>query len=67
MSVVPTTEEPLDESTLRAIMIRWKLAEQFLMDIPEAAETGNMAIHVLVAHDLPVLVEEIARLRPDLV
>jgi hypothetical protein len=59
--------EPIDSTSLQALMIRWKLAEQFLFDNPDAAETGKMALHVLICRDFPTLIRELVRLRPDLV
>ena len=65
MSAVATaSDEPLDGSSLQAILIRWKLAEQFLLSDNE--DTGKMALHVLVSRDLPVLFRELTRLRPEL-
>jgi hypothetical protein len=67
MSAVATTVlEPLDNSSLEAIMIRWKLAEQHLMEHADIVGAGKMALHVLVSRDLPMLLKELLRLRPDL-
>jgi hypothetical protein len=66
MSAVAIGSEPLDGSSLQAVMIRWKLAEQYLLESPESVEIGKMALHVLVSHDVPVLLRELTRLRPDL-
>jgi hypothetical protein len=57
--------ELFDDSLLQAVMIRWKLAEQYLSERSNGAETGKMALHVLVAHDVPILLEEVNRLRAD--
>ena len=56
--------EPLDAITLEAILIRWKLTEQYLLN--ETDDTGKMALHVLVSTDLPSLFRELLRLRPEL-
>jgi hypothetical protein len=66
MSAPSAAFEPIDAGFFQAMMIRWKLAEQFLFDHPESKETGKMALHVLVCKDLPALIQEIVRLRPDL-
>ncbi len=66
MTPKTNVSEPLDSSALEAMMIRWKLAEQYLSDDTENADTGKMALHVLVAYDVPMLVEELTRLRPEL-
>jgi hypothetical protein len=66
MSAVGTAGDSLDDSSLRAILIRWKLAEQYILDTPGTLETGKMALHVLLSHDVPVLIRELMRLRPDL-
>ncbi len=66
MTAKMNVSEPLDSSALEAMMIRWKLAEQFLADAAENSETGKMALHVLVTQDFPKLLEELTRLRPEL-
>ena len=66
MSAVAIGSEPLDGSSLQAVMIRWKLAEQYLLENPESEEIGKMALHVLISHDVPVLLRELTRLRPEL-
>ena len=66
MSAAAVASDPLDPSSLQAIMIRWKLAEQYLMETSESGELGKMALHVLVSHDLPVLLREVTRLAPEL-
>ena len=66
MSAAGIAGEPIDSSALQAIMIRWKLAEQYLLGSPNGTDEGKMAIHVLVSHDVPTLLLELTRLRPDL-
>ncbi|MBV9267339.1 MAG: hypothetical protein JO061_14300 [Acidobacteriaceae bacterium] len=66
MSAVGTAGEPLDSSSLQAMLIRWKLAEQYILDPPEAGDAGKMALHVLLSHDVPVLIRELMRLCPEL-
>jgi hypothetical protein len=66
MSAVGTAGEPLDSSSLQAILIRWKLAEQYILDVPGSSEAGEMALHVLLSHDVPIIIRELTRLRPEL-
>jgi hypothetical protein len=66
MTAKTNASEPLDRSTLEAMMIRWKLAEQHLADPTDNPETGRMALQFLIAYDFPALVEELTRLRPEL-
>lgn len=47
-------------------MIRWKLAEQFLFENPDTLEAGKMALEVLICRDMPTLLQELLRCRPDL-
>jgi hypothetical protein len=65
MSAVSIASEPLDRSSLEAMMIRWKLVEGYLSETAKSEEIGKMALHVLVSHDFPVLIRELRRLRPD--
>jgi hypothetical protein len=66
MSAAGIAGEPIDSSALQAIMIRWKLAEQYLLESPDGSDEGKMAIHVLVSHDIPRLLFELQHLRTDL-
>ena len=64
MSSAGLAADPLDDTALHAIMIRWQLAERYL--VSEADDAGKMALHILVWRDIPTLVRELVRLRPDL-
>jgi len=66
VGAVGLSNESLDKSGLEAILIRWKLAEEFLLEEADTAGTAKMAIHVLLSHDMPLLFRELGRLRPDL-
>ncbi len=59
MSAVGIASESLDESSLRAMVIRWKLAQLYLDNHPEAAERGRMALKMLLDRDFPVLLRKI--------
>ncbi|MDQ2775295.1 MAG: hypothetical protein M3Y57_10330 [Acidobacteriota bacterium] len=65
MSAASIASEPLDRSSLQAIMIRWELAQQYLTETARSEELGKMALHVIVSHDIPVLLRELTRLRPE--
>jgi hypothetical protein len=56
----------LDSSVFHAIMIRWKLAEEFLENAHSDEELANRALEILIREDVPVLLKELTRLRPDL-
>ena len=66
MSATAEASDPLDSNTLQALLIRWKLAEQYLYENPDGLETGKMALHVVICRDMPMLIGEVLRLRPDL-
>jgi hypothetical protein len=65
MSAVSIASEPLDRSSLQAIMIRWELAQQYLTETSRLEDIGKMALHVIVSHDIPILLRELTRLRPE--
>jgi hypothetical protein len=58
--------EPLDRSLLEGMMIRWKLADEhvFLMQLGELP--AEHALRILIRQDVPILVGELIRLRPEL-
>jgi hypothetical protein len=57
----------LDHASLDEIMIRWKLAELHVADVPMQDLPCDHAVRLLVRRDVPTLLQELIRLRPDLV
>jgi hypothetical protein len=56
----------LDQGSLDDIMIRWKLAELHVADLSMQDLPWNHAVRLLVRRDVPTLLQEVIRLRPDL-
>jgi hypothetical protein len=56
----------LDHGTLDEIMIRWKLAEVYMADLPLIGLPSDHALRLLIRRDVPTLLKELLRLRPDL-
>lgn len=56
----------LDQPSLDEIMIRWKLAELHVADLSMQDLPWNHAVRLLVRRDVPTLLQEVIRLRPDL-
>jgi hypothetical protein len=56
----------LDQPSLDEIMIRWKLAELYVADLSMQDLAWNHAVRLLVRRDVPTLLQEVIRLRPDL-
>jgi hypothetical protein len=61
-----SADESLDPSVLHAILIRWRLAEEFLLDSESDEDLANHAMQILIREDFPMLLKELTRLRPEL-
>jgi hypothetical protein len=59
------TGAAFDQEEIKRIMIRWRLAEEYLCDPNNSLPTEH-ALRVLVRQDVPNLLQEVIRLRPDL-
>jgi hypothetical protein len=57
----------LDHGWLDEIMIRWKLSESHLAGLRLDDLPADHALRLLVRRDVPRLLQELLRLRPDLV
>jgi hypothetical protein len=58
--------QALDHGTLDEIMIRWKLAGVYMADLPVLGLPWDHALRLLIRRDVPALLKELLRLRPDL-
>jgi len=58
--------QALDHGSLDEIMIRWKLAELRMADLSVKDVPADHAIRLLIRRDVPRLLQELLRLRPDL-
>jgi hypothetical protein len=56
----------LDQPSLDEIMIRWKLAELYVADLSIRVLPWDHAVRLLIRRDVPTLLQELIRLRPDL-
>jgi hypothetical protein len=56
----------LDQASLDDIMIRWKLAELHVADLSIQHLPWDHALRLLIRRDVPRLLQELIRLRPDL-
>jgi hypothetical protein len=56
----------LDQPSLDEIMIRWKLAELHVADLSIKDLPWDHAVRLLIRRDVPTLLQELIRLRPDL-
>ena len=58
--------QALDHASLDEIMIRWKLAELHVADLSMQDLPWDHAVRLLIRRDVPSLLRELIRLRPDL-
>lgn len=47
------------------IMIRWRVAEEYLSNLDIEVLRSEHALRVLIGQDVPNLLKEVIRLRPD--
>lgn len=66
MGTVRRLIEPVDQDFLDGLIIRWRLAEQYVEDLEMKSLPAERALTVLMQHDVPMLLKEIGRLRPEL-
>jgi hypothetical protein len=59
------TGATFDQEEMKRIMIRWRLAEEYLSEIDNSLPNEH-ALRVLVRQDVSSLLKEVIRLRPDL-
>jgi hypothetical protein len=57
----------LDHASLDEIIIRWKLAELHVADLSTKDPPWDHALRLLIRRDVPLLLQELIRLRPDLI
>ena len=66
MGTVRPPIEPVDQDFLDGLIIRWRLAEQYIEDLEMKSLPAETALKILMQHDFPMLLKEIVRLRPEL-
>ena len=59
------TGATFDREEIKRMMIRWRLAEEYLSELNHLLPSEH-ALRVLVRQDVPSLLKEVIRLRPDL-
>ncbi len=57
------TGTTLDDDSMKKIMIRWTLAEEYLSNLDMDSLPSEHALRVLVRQDVPSLLDEIIRLQ----
>lgn len=58
--------EPFDFERASGVVIRWKLAQACLANLKAGALPGERALRILVDDDVPRMIDELFRLRPEL-
>jgi hypothetical protein len=53
--------EVLDAVAIEDMKVRWRLAEQYLLGASENPDAGKLALHALVSHDVPILLQELKK------
>jgi hypothetical protein len=55
----------LSADGIAEMQIRWRLAEQYLLGLAGNPEDGKLALHAVISHDFPMLLNELRRLDPN--
>jgi hypothetical protein len=55
-----------DQASVKEIMVRWRVADEYLSYLDVELLPREHALRVLVGQDVPSLLKEVIRLRPDL-
>jgi hypothetical protein len=58
--------EPFDFEQASGTVIRWKLAQACLANLNVGSLPAERALQILVNHDVPRMIDELFRLRPEL-
>lgn len=56
----------LDQDWMRGMLIRWRLSEAFISSAQLDELPEESALRTIVTRDLPILIREVLRLRPEL-
>lgn len=51
----------LDNDSIEDMKARWKLAQRHLLGDSEESEGGELALHAVICHDVPILLDELRR------
>lgn len=52
----------LDAEAIEDMKARWRLAERHLLGASENPEAGELALHAVISHDVPILLDRLRRL-----
>ena len=64
---VSPVSESIDAGWISDLVVRWKLAEDYMSDLAgPGTPTAASAVKRLISQDLPLLLREVIRLRPEL-
>jgi hypothetical protein len=58
--------EPFDKSRLEAMLLRWRMANEYLTAVEADELPAQHALRLLLTQDFPQIVRELIRLRPEL-
>ncbi len=58
--------EILDQEWMRSMLIRWRLSEAFLSSTEAGEAPEESALRTIITRDIPLLIKELLRLRPEL-
>jgi hypothetical protein len=66
MSAAVVPSKSIDQCDLRAMIIRWRIAVEYLEESGIDSLPAEKALRFLIRHDVPTLLKELIRLHPDL-
>jgi hypothetical protein len=57
---------PFDQDAVEGVIFRWRLAEEYVTNLEMDSLPSEHALLALIRHDVPEMLKEIIRLRPEL-
>ncbi len=66
MSAPALAMKPIDRDWLDGFLVRWKLSDDYFNTPCSAALSAEQTVRRLLRQDVPFLVQELLRLRPEL-
>lgn len=65
-SAIRATSGPFDKSELEAVLLRWRMANEYLTALEPDDLAAHHALRLLLTQDFPLIIRELVRLRPEL-
>jgi hypothetical protein len=65
-SAIRASSGPFDKAELEAVLLRWRLANEYLTALEPDDLPAHHALRTLLTQDFPQIIRELVRLKPEL-